>query len=97
MTLRRSSAVLAAPLLAAALLATTLLAASPAAAQGPGPLPLQSPSERMVEDTNRALMLERRLDAIEQRQRFQEGQFRERLNRLEMFPRVIPPPPPIVE
>jgi hypothetical protein len=83
---------------AATLLALGLSAApTPAAAQGPAPLPLQSPSERMVDETNRTLMRERRLDAIEQRQTFQEGQFRERLHRLEMFPRVVTPPPAVVD
>lgn len=84
--------------LAATILALGLSAAPvPATAQGPGPLPLQSPSERMVDETNRTLMMERRLDAIEQRRSFQEGQFRERLHRLEMFPRVMTPPPAIVD
>lgn len=88
MTNRIASAVLAACFTAA------LVAVSPAAAQGPAPLPLQSPSERMVEETNRSLQFQRRVGEIERRQEFEQGQFRQRLDRLEMFPRLPPPPLP---
>lgn len=79
---------------AAAALAAGLLVATPVAAQGPAPLPLQSPSERMIEQSNRDLQLQRRLGAMERQRDFEEGQFRQSLDRLEMFPRLPPPPPP---
>jgi|GEM_PF-1840551 len=80
--------------LAAALFASRLCAAVPAAAQGPAPLPLQSPSERMIDQSNRDLQLQRRIGEIERQRAFEEGQFRQRLDRLEMFPRLTTPPAP---
>ncbi|WP_372422159.1 hypothetical protein [Salinarimonas chemoclinalis] len=68
--------------------------ASPAAAQGPAPLPLRSPSERVVEGTNRDLLLQRRLGEVERQRSFEEGQLRQRIDRLERFPRLAPPPAP---
>ncbi|WP_043540037.1 hypothetical protein [Salinarimonas rosea] len=82
---------LAAPVLAALALAALALAVPPAAAQGPAPLPLQSPSERIVEGTNRDLLLQRRLGEVERQRRFEEGQLRQRIDRLELFPRLEPP------
>lgn len=78
----------------AALAAAFLAVGSPVAAQGPAPLPLQSPSERMIERSNRDLQLQRRIGEIERQRAFEEGQFRQRLDRLEMFPRLAPPPLP---
>jgi hypothetical protein len=79
---RRISPAAPAAIFAVVVLAAASLAAPPAAAQGPGPLPLQSPSERMGEETNRSLMLQRRIGEIERQRDFEEGQFRQRLDRL---------------
>ena len=74
----------------AAALAALVLTVAPAMAQGPA-LPLESPSERIVRGTNRDLLLQRRIGEIERQRAFDEGQLRQRLDRLEMFPRLAPP------
>ncbi|GGK24151.1 hypothetical protein [Salinarimonas ramus] len=75
-----------------AAMSALLLALSPAAAQAPGPLPLRTPAERTIDRTNRDLQLQRRLGEFERQQTFEEGQLRQRIDRLEMFPRLEPPP-----
>lgn len=80
------------PLLAAALAAGLLVPALPAAAQVPAPLPLETRSERMIGQTNRDLRLQRRITESEQQRTFEQNQLRQRIDRLEMFPPVAPPP-----
>ncbi|MGP9819104.1 hypothetical protein ACTZWW_03725 [Salinarimonas sp. NSM] len=75
----------------AAALAALVLTVAPVVAQGPATLPLESPSERIVRGTNRDLLLQRRIGEIERQRAFDEGQLRQRLDRLEMFPRLAPP------
>ena len=78
--------------LPAALAAALVLAPALAVAQVP-PLPLQTPSERMIDQTNRNLSLQREITRMEQQREFERGQLEQRIDRLEMFPRVTVPPP----
>ncbi|MGJ3264026.1 MAG: hypothetical protein ACFE0R_12405 [Salinarimonas sp.] len=79
----------------AALALSLVLSLAPASAQGPAPLPLQGPAERTVDRANRDLQLNRRLGEIERQRAFEDGQLRQRIDRLETFPRLVPPEPAI--
>lgn len=77
---------------AAALLLAVLVVSTPLAAQVAPALPLESRSERIVDQTNRTLSRHGDSVAAQRQRAFEDGQFRQELNRLRVFPRVSPPP-----
>ena len=70
----------------APILATALAAALTGAALAQARLPVESRSERQIQDTNRALELQQRQQGAIQQNQFELNQLRGQLQREQLFP-----------